>query len=439
MEDDKIKTILKKQELVSDFGFYIFRIREANEGNDFIFYNIKNKKYNIWSKRKVCDLIKAELGLDKFNFFKVSLTKINEDKEFFNVFLSDYVILVDNISFLPKEELLFFENNKLFFNIYKKSEFMLLNDLKLDKNKDYSKDYPLIEKLLMHICVNDINLYDYVKKWYAWKIQNPEVKLPTALIFQSEKGTGKTFFQERVIKKIFEHLWKSVNVDNFDEKYNNFMFGSLLVHLEEAINNEQQEKTSQKLKSYISDNIIPIRRMNTDPYEVRCYASITENTNTHKPVFIEENDRRYIIVGYQNRKIDEELITELLLNIDEEVKAFYFHLKTLKLNLSELLVPYHTEAKTNIRKYNMSSLENFFDEFDFSQFKSEDLIKNKYYETHIFYKRYVTFCLECGYKNPFSRNKFTMELKIRGYNDKLIRLGQDVVRCIEVIKDVPEQ
>lgn len=429
---DKIKEILKIQNYLSDFGYYIFRIREANEGGDYILYNIKKKTYNIYSKKKIYEIFSSEIGQKKE--YELSDHLLIQKEDLKEHLLLKIIILVDNISFYPKEELLIFEGEKVFFNTYKKPFFMVEADKEEDKNKDYSEYFGGIKNLLMHICVEE-DVYNYVCKWYASKIQYPEIKLPTCLIFQSEKGTGKTFFQENVIRKIFGNLWVGVNPDNFEEKYNSFMFGSLLVHLEEAISDETKEKTAQKLKNYISDTTISIRRMNQDPYNVKCYAQITENTNTHKPVYIEENDRRYIVIGYQKKPIDKTIIKAILENLENEVKAFYYYLKNLKFDINELYTPLNTEAKQDIRKYNMSSLELFFEEFDFSQFERLELINDKFYETNLFYNKYINFCSEYGYKNIFSRNKFTMYLKIKGYKDKVIRHQNKLIRCIQVIKD----
>lgn len=435
MNQEKIKKLLHDQRLIGDCGFYIFRIREANEGNDFILYNIKNQCYNVYSKKKIKDMLKMELR-EKFITLKNSFSVMMEDKDFLEFILINHSLIIDNINFYPEEYLLFEEEGKLFFNIYKKPKFMKDADKEEIKDYDYSEQFGAIKNLLKHICITE-DVYNYVLKWYAWKIQYPHIKLPTALIFQSEKGTGKTKFQELVIKKIFEHLWRAVNVENFEEKYNSYLFGVLLVHMEEAVSDESKEKTSQKVKSYVSDTQISLRVMNKDPYNVKCYANISENTNTHKPINLEENDRRYIIVGFQQKKIDNTIIQALIDNQDEEVKAFYYYLKNLKLDQLELINPIHTEAKTNIRKYTMTSIDNFFDEFDFNVFEPKDLIKEKFFETQLFYKRYLTFCQEYGYKNPSSRNKFTMELKMRGYIDTVLwdKDNKKSIRAIKVIKE----
>jgi hypothetical protein len=63
--------------------------------------------------------------------------------------------------------------------------------------------------------------------------------------------------------------------------------------------------------------------MNNDPFTVMCFANLTMNTNTHKPIKIEDKDRRYTIIGYQKKKIDNTIIQALIDNQEQEVKSFY--------------------------------------------------------------------------------------------------------------------
>jgi hypothetical protein len=438
LEELNIDEILKPQRYLADCNFNIFRMREGSESTEFILYNNLNKTYNMYSKRKLKEMLQIELGKN-FQKFKSIHDDISDIKEFIEKYLLNNVIIIDNINFYPIEQILIKVKGKLYFNTYKRSNFMILADKEQEENKDYSSFFPAIENLLRHICITE-ELYNYVLKWYAWKVQHPSIKLSTALIFQSEQGTGKSFFQEIIIQTIFGHLWTSINQENIEDKYNLYMFETLLVNIEEAINDDTKEKISQKLKNLVSDNTISIRKMNNDPFTVMCFANLTMNTNTHKPIKIENNDRRYTIIGYQNKKIDKTIIQAVLDNKDYEIKAFYYYLKTLKVDYLEVGTALKTEAKENIRKYNMNSLENFFDEFDFNKFKDSQFIltEGAYYETHLFYQLYIAFCIENGYKNTFSRNKFTMELKQKGFSDKVIKKENFCKRYIKVLNDYGE-
>ena len=439
LEELNIEEILKPQRYLADCNFNIFRMREGSESAEFIFYNNLNKTYNHYSKRKLKDMLFIELGKN-FDKFKQIHEDAGDIKSFIENYLLNKIIIVDNLNFYPIEQILIKVEGKIYFNTYKRSNFMIQADKEQDLTKDYSSFFPAIENLLRHICINE-EIYNYVLKWYAWKVQHPDIKLPTALIFQGEKGTGKTQFQERVIKKMFGHLWTSINQENIEDKYNLYMFEKLLVNIEEAISDETKEKISQKLKNLVSDTTISIRKMNNDPFTVMCFANLTMNTNTHKPIKIEDKDRRYTIIGYQNKRIDNTIIQALIDNQDYEVKSFYYYLKSLKVEYLEVAYPLKTDAKDDIRKYNMNSLESFFDEFEFEKFKDSGcftLTDSCYYETHLFYQLYIAFCGENGYKNTYSRNKFTMELKTRGYTDKVITKDKISKRYIKVLNDEGE-
>ena len=52
----------------------------------------------------------------------------------------------------------------------------------------------LIIKHIKNLCNNDDNVYNYVIKFLARKLQQPHILTNTALIFKSNEGAGKDLF-----------------------------------------------------------------------------------------------------------------------------------------------------------------------------------------------------------------------------------------------------
>ena len=52
----------------------------------------------------------------------------------------------------------------------------------------------LIIKHIKILCNNDDNVYNYVIKFLARKLQQPHILTNTALIFKSNEGAGKIYF-----------------------------------------------------------------------------------------------------------------------------------------------------------------------------------------------------------------------------------------------------
>jgi hypothetical protein len=156
----------------------------------------KKKIHNILYKEIGSVMIKDIIfeGIDKEDRPK---TKVNPNKVLKNWIEEEYLI-IDSINYQPKQEIFYTENNKTYFNIYKKSRILTNHKKQKDFNFKYTK------KVLMNLVEKNKDDYNYVCKWLGWQLQHPTHRLPTSIIFQGEQGTGKSKFCDLVLSPIFD-------------------------------------------------------------------------------------------------------------------------------------------------------------------------------------------------------------------------------------------
>jgi Family of unknown function (DUF5906) len=77
----------------------------------------------------------------------------------------------------------------------------------------------------------------------------------------------------------------------------------------------EKGRVTSKLKNYITEPTIPLRRMQQTAVNVRNYLALLFSSNRPQPVYIPETDRRYNVGNFQNimlRPISEEAVMEEL-------------------------------------------------------------------------------------------------------------------------------
>ena len=416
---------------LNKFGFKIYRLKELKEADEFLIYNINTCSYNQYGYKRLLSILqKTLLGMEiNFKDFVKQIMGDGYKKINLNQFLDGVVNeeyeLIDNISYKPEDTLLFIENDKTYFNIYKKSK-LLLEDVSQYDNFDN------INSLILNLVGDEEEEYLYFCKWLAWKIQNPLKRLPTAIIFQGEQGTGKTKFCELVLKPIFENSFCEIGQANINQEYNDYMVGKEIIVANEVIHNDNKYLVPDKLKNYVTDEYISINRKFKDTTYQKNYSQWIFVTNNKVPIKIDKGDRRYTVFKSKKLINGKKLITDLINNHDNEIRGFLNYLLNLDVILEEVLEPLHNAAKDDIIKYSNSSIDDFldelkeFDELDFlSRFDKTIVYDFKAFENGVLvptsklYKCYCEYCLDYKCRNQ-SRQLFTRYLKGLSFDDKIL-------------------
>lgn len=435
--------------LIEGFGFKIFRLKDEKPECEFLLFNEKKKVFNQYNRTRLTEILIKEIGRDKFiQLYKKimdeekKLVKSKDLIQFIENDIDEEYVLLDNINYKPTNILTFYDNEskKEYFNIY------LAPRLKFEEGT-----YKNISEVIYNLCDNNVEQYTYICKWLAWIITHPLDRIPTALIFQGVQGSGKTAFTDLVLKPLFETNMRYINQVDIDSDFNDFMFGVQLIIANEVIHNDNKMVVSDKLKNYVADNNIPLKRKFKNTLNIKNYCNFIFQTNNMLPLRMDADDRRYSVFKSSN-KIDIKIVKILEKQCKdetfEEVKAFLYYLLTLEVNKDEVLRPIFTDAKKEILEASFNSVQEFMKELyeDLNgDLRNHNLIclNNSKTMSFIplkeFYDKYVIFCFQNGYKHNFSRSKFTRELKkhygldidIQKYQGETTRVV--VVRRLEVI------
>lgn len=141
--------------------------------------------------------------------------------------------------------------------------------------------------------------------YMAHNVQYQGKKLYWAIVLQGVQGDGKSFFAE-MLKHVLGHTnCRSISAESLDEKFTGWAEGNCVTILEEIkIDNHKKYETLNKLKSYITNPTVSIRRMQRDVYEAINTTNYIALTNYKDALPIDDNDRRYCILfsRWQNKK-----------------------------------------------------------------------------------------------------------------------------------------
>lgn len=159
-----------------------------------------------------------------------------------------------------------------------------------------------VDKVKSHIAhlLPDEYEQSLVIDYLAHNVQNPGKKIHWAIILQGVQGDGKSFLAEMMRHVLGQTNCKTVSVESLDEKFTAWAEGSCMVFIEELkLDNYKKYETLNKLKPYITNPTVPVRKMRMDTYEAVNTTNYFALTNFKDALPIDDNDRRYCVLFSQ--------------------------------------------------------------------------------------------------------------------------------------------
>ena len=165
---------------------------------------------------------------------------------------------------------------------------------------------PVIAKVIRSIMGNPTEGdFAHFVNWLAYIFQTRK-KSETAWAFTGRTGTGKGKFVQHVLRPLFGET--AVVVAQFTAlfgEFNGYLENALFVVFEECDANAvpNKEELQAKLRHWITDHRIQIRKMQTDHYTVDNYSNFLFMANSRTPVVITGDDRRFNITERQDQQL----------------------------------------------------------------------------------------------------------------------------------------
>lgn len=134
--------------------------------------------------------------------------------------------------------------------------------------------------------------------WLAYTIKRMDKKIRWAVVVQGVDGGGKGFIGEMLMAILSRNNVEIVNAQALEEKYTSFFESRKVVVLEEArIHGTSRYAVMDKLKPFITNDVVSIRRMHKDTYNVPSVTSTMVLTNHGDALPVYDADRRYFVIS----------------------------------------------------------------------------------------------------------------------------------------------
>jgi hypothetical protein len=156
-----------------------------------------------------------------------------------------------------------------------------------------------VEKCKKHfeILFPDERERNLVIDFLAYTVQYPKEKITWGILIQGVDGAGKSWIQSLMSAAIGGVNVNLVNGSSLLENFTSWAEGYRMVFIEEVrIKGLHKYEIVNKMKPYIANPTVPVRRMRNDPYKVRNVTNYVLFTNYIDALPLDRSDRRYLVV-----------------------------------------------------------------------------------------------------------------------------------------------
>lgn len=241
-----------------------------------------------------------------------------------------------------------------------------------------NKGVEMIKRLMMVLCNNDTETYDWVCRWVGHALKYPAEK-SFAICLISLEGAGKG-----TMNKVFEKLFGRSKVMETTKperdvwgQFNSLMVNSYIVNINE-MDQKKLDNSVGELKGLITDSKLNINCKGKDPFEIESFHRFMFNSNNLAPLKVTGDDRRFVIIRSSDElKGNCAFFTEIneCIENDRVIKKFYDYLMALP-NLET----FHREPKiltsyqSIIQNSNRPSYDLFLEQFTLSHMDEDEII-----------------------------------------------------------------
>ena len=176
----------------------------------------------------------------------------------------------------------------------------LFSGFKADKiyveNYDYKNIEPILNHLKLVYCDGNEEHYNYVLKWLAKIVQDPENRPQVGLVFYSRKhGTGRNTFTNFFMNQVIgtEYCVSCHDVSRVFGRFNKALAKCMFLCIEEA--SGEIKLFMENMKNLVTEPTILVERKNIDSGVVKNYVNAMLLTNNEDVLDIDDNDRRFAI------------------------------------------------------------------------------------------------------------------------------------------------
>lgn len=188
-----------------------------------------------------------------------------------------------------------------------------------------------VNRILKHFkfLIPDDRERNIVLDFIAHLVQKPGVKIRWMPVIKGGKGIGKTFIGEKIIMPMigFGNFGKVSN-ELIKSDFNAWQLDKQLVVFEEldiGANRREKEQLTDRLKSFITDNILTAHRKGLDPYDTLNKANSIGFTNKEDAIIITADERRFCMIRTDAKPRRDSYYMKLAKFADTHLEEMYYY------------------------------------------------------------------------------------------------------------------
>lgn len=198
--------------------------------------------------------------------------------------------VVDAVGINPGAEAFYREDGMRFVNRYKPSVVEPL----------LPKPFEEEQFLFLWSRMKDHSFQRWIMRFFAHALQKPGVKIQTApLLYSAETGTGKNTICHTIPQLLFGAPWvRTISGNVLASQFNDTVGSTWWLYLEElrsGVTKPERIALTNKIKSWVTDNMIEVHPKGMKPYNVRNRIQLTASSNFEDALQLDNNDRRWAI------------------------------------------------------------------------------------------------------------------------------------------------
>ncbi|MDR3411583.1 MAG: PriCT-2 domain-containing protein [Formivibrio sp.] len=219
-----------------------------------------------------------------------------------------------------------------------------------------------IQTLLLHLCDGDEELALWVSRWIAYPLRNRGAKMETSIIMHGDEGSGKNFFFEKVVKKIYGEYGYVIGNAQLESQFNDWASMKLFMVADEVVTRSELKHMKGKLKYLVSGDTIIVNPKGLPEHYEDNHINFVFLSNELQPLALDKTDRRYLVI-WTPPALPKEFYIDVAAEIDAGgIEAYYDYLLN-ELDMGDFdqhTKPIYNDAKENLIEKSLSPPERFY-------------------------------------------------------------------------------
>lgn len=153
---------------------------------------------------------------------------------------------------------------------------------------------PLREHIFEILSGGDSEVFDYIMRWAAWAVQNPDKQAETALVFSGKQGVGKGLFGRTMYKLFGAHGRQIASSQRLTDRFNKRLGNCALLFADEVFGGNDKQANST-LKALITEPTFELEGKGLDSFVMTNMLHIVMASNEDWVVPASMDDRRFFI------------------------------------------------------------------------------------------------------------------------------------------------